>query len=422
MKNKRYVLIITSIILIANLLVVTPVSSDSKIITTYTAHDPIHINGDEDFANQASNESWPGNGSKENPYVIEGYDIIVGSSHGISIKNTRAYFIIRNCKIHDGEIKSSYGIFFCHVTNGKITNCNIYDNRCDGIVMVHSHNNTITNCNIYDNRRHGIVMESWYSGGIHAGACSNNIITNCNIYGNGWSGIDIFGWGEDCSNNSITNCNIHNNRDGISMCGAPHTKIHHNNIFNNRDFGLINMFAACKFGYCSLAIVDARYNYWGDASGPFKYSHLRGRGDIAIFAVIVRPWLTSPCDNPFDNLLPSVEIVKPKKGYLYSGDRELLKLRRLGERAIIIGSSTINITVNANDSDGNIAKVEFYINGQLEHTTTTPPYYYHWKNESYWNGYATTMVLIKVKAYDDKGVANRDVIDVLMINPSGRKK
>ncbi|MGC8913737.1 MAG: hypothetical protein ACP5LE_07445, partial [Thermoplasmata archaeon] len=59
-----------------------------KLETRGIAHAPIHINGDADFANQTATEGWPGNGSQDNPYVIDGYDIDGnGGSYCIWIEN-----------------------------------------------------------------------------------------------------------------------------------------------------------------------------------------------------------------------------------------------------------------------------------------------------------------------------------------------
>ena len=44
-------------------------------VGAYTLHEPISIRGDSDFIAQATTEGWPGNGTEECPYIIEGYEI-----------------------------------------------------------------------------------------------------------------------------------------------------------------------------------------------------------------------------------------------------------------------------------------------------------------------------------------------------------
>ena len=46
----------------------------SPTVSQYTPHDPIHIEGDFDFIEQAANESWAGDGTIENPFIIEEYE------------------------------------------------------------------------------------------------------------------------------------------------------------------------------------------------------------------------------------------------------------------------------------------------------------------------------------------------------------
>jgi hypothetical protein len=66
----------------------------------YTTHNPIYIDCDANFT--VANGVSSGNGTASNPYIIENWDINASSANGIDISNTNAYFIIRNCVIHDG--------------------------------------------------------------------------------------------------------------------------------------------------------------------------------------------------------------------------------------------------------------------------------------------------------------------------------
>ncbi|MCK5409911.1 MAG: hypothetical protein KAJ30_06560, partial [Candidatus Heimdallarchaeota archaeon] len=53
----------------------------------------IYINELDDFIEYG----FPGNGSEENPFIIENYEISNLDVHGIAIYNVDQYFIIRNC-------------------------------------------------------------------------------------------------------------------------------------------------------------------------------------------------------------------------------------------------------------------------------------------------------------------------------------
>ena len=69
----------------------------------------IAIDGDANFSDTALLEGWPGDGSPENPFIIDGLDIDVSPDHDdcpcvsmgncITIRNTRVDFNIRNCNV-----------------------------------------------------------------------------------------------------------------------------------------------------------------------------------------------------------------------------------------------------------------------------------------------------------------------------------
>ncbi|GAG79488.1 unnamed protein product, partial [marine sediment metagenome] len=83
-------------------------------------HDTIFIDGNNMFADNASSEYWNGNGNYSNPYIIENYEIDASIGHGIEIRNTDLYFIIRNVTVSDGRSNYNYGFYFTNVTNGEL--------------------------------------------------------------------------------------------------------------------------------------------------------------------------------------------------------------------------------------------------------------------------------------------------------------
>ena len=70
----------------------------NSINSLMSSSNPISINGNADFANQASINSWPGSGIASDPYIIENVEITtsLSSINAISIQNTNVYFLIRN--------------------------------------------------------------------------------------------------------------------------------------------------------------------------------------------------------------------------------------------------------------------------------------------------------------------------------------
>ncbi|MHA1936657.1 MAG: hypothetical protein ACW97O_00430, partial [Candidatus Thorarchaeota archaeon] len=101
------------------------------MLVTGTPHDPIVIDGDASFSDTALLEGWPGDGSPENPYIIDGFDIDLGGAigHCISIYNTRVSFTISNCNLTGASNLGwaiGAGISLENVTDGELVNntCN----------------------------------------------------------------------------------------------------------------------------------------------------------------------------------------------------------------------------------------------------------------------------------------------------------
>jgi len=118
-------------------LTVSPATSGSSL----TPHPIIVINGDADMAAQAAAGSWPGNGTMNNPYIIQGYfiDAQVIEPYGILVSNTTAHFIIRNCTVNSalqgsGSFAVGASIFLNHATNGTLEH-NICWNSYSGVSL-----------------------------------------------------------------------------------------------------------------------------------------------------------------------------------------------------------------------------------------------------------------------------------------------
>jgi len=102
------------------------INIDSSIFDT-AGHVPwpvIAIDGDADLASQG----WLGDGSSDTPYRIENLNISTASSvERITIRNTRAHFLIKNCTLI-GMTGSDYAIQLVNVSNGVITDNDISGN------------------------------------------------------------------------------------------------------------------------------------------------------------------------------------------------------------------------------------------------------------------------------------------------------
>jgi len=151
------------------------------ILLAGTAHGPITIDGDANFSDTALLEGWPGDGSPDNPYIIDGLDIDLSgeAGHCISISNTRVSFNISNCiligGISDYSVVAGGGIYLGNVTNGELVNNTCTSNGGSGICLLESDSNTVSD-NTCNNNWFGIYLYLSDSNSVFDNTCNNNRI------------------------------------------------------------------------------------------------------------------------------------------------------------------------------------------------------------------------------------------------------
>ena len=121
----------------------------------------------------------------------------------------------------------------------------------------------------------------------------------------GWSGIIIYDGGsallEQCVisyainglfmsditvTSPVTGCVFTQNLIGISAINMTGLILRNNQFLENTDYGVYNY---------GTPIVDARRNWWGDASGPYHPSlNSQGQGDQVSDLVLFEDWYTNP--------------------------------------------------------------------------------------------------------------------------------
>lgn len=194
-----------------------------------TPHAPIVIDGDTNFSDTAVFEGWPGDGSAETPYIIDGFDIDPGvvNSHCISVQNTRVNFTIINCNLTGADTSFKSGISMWNVTNGVLIN-NIFKNNYYDIRLFESYSILIKNNTCTDSTSASIDIDD----------SSNNIITDNNciaislnsnsdfntIANNTCNSIASSGIFVDGTSNTVVNntCSGHE-YDGIYLDGSYNT-------------------------------------------------------------------------------------------------------------------------------------------------------------------------------------------------------
>jgi hypothetical protein len=182
---------------------------------------------------------------------------------------------------------------------------------------------------------------------------------------------------------------------GSSTAFPVATRINNNNFADNVQ-GLV---------WEGAALLNAEYNWWGDASGPRHPGNPNGSGDPISGNVDYSPWLLyyGP-----DETCPVMKITSPEQKFLYINIIGIFPLKIKFFTTFIIGK--IEVSVNATDNQSGIKKVEFYVEDQLKVTDTTAPYNWMWSDRVIFFPYT-----IKVIAYDNSGNQNSDIVKVWKI-------
>ena len=215
------------------------------IIVGHLVHDPIVITSDVDFAIQAVQNWWGGNGSLEDPFIIMRLNISYDGDC-ISITDTSVHYMIQNCILTSQDGASGYGIYLSNAPYGRIENCEI-SSKTTGLMVSDSpnsflYNNTIHNCNSIgieitsDSNNctlsNNTVTEN--NEGIEIGNSENCTIIHNTIYNHTLNGL-YFIISYNCSilNNTIYDCN-----SGISLEVSNNFTIESNYIYNCNEIGI----------------------------------------------------------------------------------------------------------------------------------------------------------------------------------------
>jgi len=295
---------------------------------------------------------------------------------GILLRNDR--ITIDNCTSFDNY----FGIRFYFGNDDNVIENNTIISNADNGIMTHTVSDNLIQYNIIrDNAAYGISL---YAG-------SGNVIRNNNIQNNDF-GIYLSsmtgntmhhntiesnnrGFFLTSSNNNIIETNtIQDNDYGIFLdSSSPDNNVHYNDISGNTIYGAYST---------SPNLVDARYNWWGHATGPYdgkdlpgtpNYNNTSGQGNNVTSYVDYMPWYGSPTTTPSrefvfvtynptrvvtDNIQDGIHAAQP-------GDTIYVEPGTYNESVIVnktvtlIANDTANTTI---DGGGNLTVVQITAN------------------------------------------------------------
>jgi len=209
-----------------------------SLAVAYEPHDQIVIMSDEDFT--LENGVRSGNGTRLNPYVIEGWEIDLPEcageeycSDGVVVQNTESSFVIRDMWIHSGkEVVLEFGshasaIVMYHVWSATMEDC-VLSNNTGGIYLMDCSFISIEGCLIADNSNSGIFTEDCEyvrvansmvarnsHGGVEFGSAEYCDLIDSTVTGSEyWLGVNLY----QADHSSVRNCIVsQNNNIGVNI-------------------------------------------------------------------------------------------------------------------------------------------------------------------------------------------------------------
>jgi parallel beta-helix repeat protein len=243
-----FMFIVPSIIQLGTNTVSTNIELSKNYTESYTHHDAIWIQSNAEFDAQAASESWPGDGSKENPYVITGY-LFDCETQPLRIWHTTVHWKFAGNEIFGVGSNIQCGAWIENVTNGAIVGNEIH-NRHSGLAITDVKDFLIRGNTIHDCWGRGIdffgamnttiidnnVIHNIDSTGIYSSLSIDSLIANNTISYCADIGIALMGITSNCViiNNRIQNCDL----SGALIIRAIECDISENVIANVSDQGL----------------------------------------------------------------------------------------------------------------------------------------------------------------------------------------
>jgi parallel beta-helix repeat protein len=324
--------------------------SSFSITQNYTEHANIMINSDADFASQAMAENWTGDGTEENPFIIEGYNI-THNGHNILIDNVTSSFEIRNCLLISTlslprADPYDNGIAIYNSANGKIANNTILGGSDSGVYLGSSNMEVTGNYFSYFDilSYRGIIFQDssgtvsfnvvadFREDGIYV-LESRNVNVESNVITNGDSGITIEASSDILVSNNLLNdgpgiriinandCTVSNNEisyasgEGIVLSDTLFSTVEYNTIIEASSHGIVtynsfdsfysgNRIMECEIGIYIVDVFQSTFSFNYIVSNSYIGIQLySGNGNIIYGNLLENGWNAEDdgADNQWDD-------------------------------------------------------------------------------------------------------------------------
>ncbi|MGD0818235.1 MAG: NosD domain-containing protein [Methanomassiliicoccales archaeon] len=187
---------------------------------------PFRINSDAEMVSFASRMGWPGNGSIDDPFIIDGLSMKTGSSApSVYIGNTSYHFVLSHCLMKGTYMSEQYsyrfvghGIELFNLRNGTIRN-NILINCSMGISLEQCSACDLINNSVYDYPKEFLLKMT----GIRLDNSSLNTIRDNEVVGHFE--------GSDSDQNQVIDNQFTGYSDCIHLLRCNSTRLDHNSIW-----------------------------------------------------------------------------------------------------------------------------------------------------------------------------------------------
>ena len=236
---------IISTLLISTGAITNNVSTTKQDIEEFTAIDPITIDGNKDFEQQAKTNGWTLDGSRDgnqaNPYVISNY-IINNPISPISIQNTDVFLLSNN--IITSSVDAAAGVDLHNVEHGRIAN-NTISGYSSGIrlekslytIIEKNHiSKSLYGIFVYNSEKYTIstnAVDFTALSGIRLQSSQLNVVRDNKLHKISTFSFDADGIRlYDSTNNTIIDNSIANREIGLNLIYSQYNEIHLNTIAN----------------------------------------------------------------------------------------------------------------------------------------------------------------------------------------------